>query len=64
MGNNKITQVAAQFEDTQSNHAARAYRTLKLAMGDVRARNEEAMFYALEQDALQSRRLAPGGFGR
>jgi hypothetical protein len=48
-----------QFKDTKSNHAARAYRTLKLAMGDVRARNEEAMFYAREQDSLRRRKDTP-----
>ena len=49
----------AQFNDTKCKHAARAYRTLKLAMGDVRARNEEAMFYAKEQDSLRHRKDTP-----
>lgn len=49
----------AQFKDTKGKHAARAYRTLKLAMGDVRARNEEAMFYAKEQDSLRHRKDTP-----
>ncbi len=43
----------ATFEDTSKEHAARAYRTLKLAMGNIGARNEEAMFYALEQKSLR-----------
>ena len=42
------------FEDTQSKEAASAYRTLKLAMENVRARREEAMFYALEQRSLRN----------
>lgn len=46
----------AKFPDTESEHAVRAYRTLKLAMGNVRAREEEAMFYALEQESLRKRR--------
>ncbi len=47
------------FKDTESKHAARAYRILKLAMGDVRARNEEAMFYAKEQDSLRRKENTP-----
>ncbi len=39
--------------------APTAYRTLKLAMGDVRARNEEAEFYAKEQDSLRRRKGTP-----
>lgn len=49
----------AKFPDTSSEHAARAYRTLKLAMGDVRARNEEAFFYALEQESLRKLKSTP-----
>ena len=37
----------AKFLDSFSDGAARAYRTLKLAMGAVKARGEEADFYAL-----------------
>ena len=37
------------FKDTASEDAAQAYRTLKLAMEAVRSRDEEGMFYALEQ---------------
>ena len=36
--------------------AARAYRTLKLAMESVRARDEEARFYAYEQQSLRNRK--------
>ena len=50
----------AQFKDTTGEHAARTYRTLKLAMGEVRAANEEAMFYAKEQDSLRHRTDTPG----
>ena len=39
----------AVFEDTTSADAARAYRTLKLAMETHRAHDEQAMFFALEQ---------------
>lgn len=49
----------AHFKDTKGEHAARAYRILKLAMGNVRARNEEAMFYAKEQDSLRHRKDTP-----
>ena len=45
-----------KFKDVTSTHAAKAYRTLKLAMEQVRARREEGMFYALEQ---YSRRCQP-----
>ena len=40
------------FFDTGAS-AVRAYRTLKLAMEQHRARNEEGMFYALEQKSLR-----------
>jgi len=42
-----------------SENAVRAYRTLKLAMENVRARQEEAMFYALEQQSLRARKDTP-----
>jgi hypothetical protein len=45
------------FTDTISEGAAPAYRTLKLAMEKNRARQEEAMFFALE---LKSLRQTPG----
>ena len=45
----------AEFPDTKSDGSDRAYRTLKLAMESVRSRNEEAMFYALEQKSLRHR---------
>lgn len=35
-------------------NAARAYRTLRLAMENVRAREEQARFYAYEQQALRN----------
>lgn len=37
------------FKDTKSNGAAHAYRTLRLAMKQQEAHEEEAMFWALEQ---------------
>ena len=48
------------FGDTTSEYAAPSYRTLKLAMEKNRARQEEAMFYALEQRSL---RHTPGEMG-
>lgn len=36
-----------------SGAGARAYRTLKLAMGEMRNRNDEALFYSLEQRSLR-----------
>jgi len=48
-----------QFLDTTSEGSAEAYRTLKLAMENVRARQEEAMFYALEQQSLRARKDTP-----
>ncbi len=47
------------FKDTKSDGAASAYRTLKLAMENARSRNEEAMFYALEQKSLRNRDDTP-----
>jgi hypothetical protein len=49
------------FLDTSSQRAPSAYRTLKLRMENARARNEEAMFFALEQ---RSRRSVPGMMSR
>lgn len=46
----------AVFDDRTSREAPLAYRTLKLAMGDVQSRQEEARFHALEQE---SRRHQP-----
>ena len=37
------------FPDTRSEGAVAAYRTLKLAMEQLRARDEQGMFFALEQ---------------
>jgi hypothetical protein len=47
------------FTDIESDGAASAYRTLKLAMENARSRNEEAMFYALEQKSLRNRDDTP-----
>lgn len=41
------------FRDTRSVEAAKAYRTLKLGMESVRARDEEGVFFALEQRSLR-----------
>ncbi|MFW5330540.1 pentapeptide repeat-containing protein [Hydrogenophaga sp. ZJX-1] len=41
----------AKFLDTSSDFADHAYRTLKLAMERLGARDEQAMFFALEQQA-------------
>ena len=49
----------AKFLDSFSDGAARAYRTLKLAMGAVKARGEEADFYALEQERLRHMASTP-----
>ena len=49
----------ARFEDFASDDAARNYRTLKLAMEQVRARQEEAMFFALEQRSLRNQSETP-----
>jgi hypothetical protein len=49
----------AQFPDrlgTEYVNAIIAYRTLKLAMESVRARDEEAQFYGYEQQSLRARR--------
>ena len=48
----------ADFRD-RSGEAAPAYRTLKLAMGQVRAVDEEAMFYALEMECRRKRKDTP-----
>lgn len=42
----------ADFKDTYSEGAERAYRTLKLIMDKKRARREEGMFFALEQKSI------------
>jgi len=49
----------SEFSDTRSEGAARAYRTLKMAMESVRARSEQARFYALEHEALRRRPFTP-----
>ncbi len=46
----------ADFQDKKSYGAERAYRTLRLAMENVRARREEGKFYALEQQSLREQR--------
>jgi hypothetical protein len=51
-----------QFFDrkgTRGVDAARAYRTLKLAMESVRSRDEEARFYAYEQQSLRDQKNTP-----
>ncbi len=48
----------AAFLD-RSGRAAPAYRTLKLAMEQVRARDEEGMFYALEMESRRRRDDTP-----
>jgi uncharacterized protein YjbI with pentapeptide repeats len=50
---------SAIFDDTTSDDAVRAYRTLKLAMEEKRARDEEVMFFALEQKSRQTRPDTP-----
>lgn len=42
----------SEFKDTASD-SSRAYRTLKLAMENVRSKREEGMFFALEQRCLR-----------
>ena len=48
-----------EFPVMPSEDAVRAYRTLKLAMENVRARQEEAMFYGLEQQSLRAKNDTP-----
>jgi len=47
------------FKDVMSDGAAQAYRTLKLAMEQVRSRQEEAMFFALEQASHRAQKTTP-----
>lgn len=47
------------FSDTSSPNAVLAYQTLKLAMQQVRLRDEEAMFYALEQKSRRHQKDTP-----
>lgn len=49
----------AKFLDTSSAIADHAYRTLKLAMERLGARDEQAMFFALEQQARAKKPLTP-----
>jgi uncharacterized protein YjbI with pentapeptide repeats len=42
------------FRDTSNNEAVSAYRVLRLAMENLKARREEAMFYSLEQESLKN----------
>ena len=44
---------------TEYVNAAMAYRTLKLAMESVRARDEEARFYGYEQQSLRAKKDTP-----
>ncbi len=48
-----------KFIDVTSPHAAQAYRTLKISMAQFGARQEEAMFYALEHASLRSLSSTP-----
>ena len=43
-----------RFKDTSSDYAVSAYRTLALAMSNIKARNEEGMFYSLYQESLKN----------
>jgi len=42
----------AIFQDKESREAPPAYRTLKIAMGEVRSRHDEADFYAYELESI------------
>lgn len=44
--------IGSSFKDTYSEGAEHAYRTLKFAMDEKRARREESMFFALEQRSI------------
>lgn len=50
----------AVFKDKKSKHASRSYRSLKLAMEQMRARDEHARFYALEQKSIRKLKETPG----
>ncbi len=47
------------FRDVESPRADSSYRTLKLAMEKLGARDEQAMFFALEQRARSKKRSTP-----
>lgn len=47
------------FKDKTSRGAPSAYRTLKLAMGNVQSRKEEMDFYALEQESIRKQPDTP-----
>jgi len=49
----------ANFFDLESESAARAYQTLKLAMADIKATQDELKFYKLEQISLRKRKDTP-----
>jgi len=51
--------LTAIFKDCSSKSAVSSYRTLKLAMEGHRARAEEAMFYALEQESIRNQPDTP-----
>ena len=44
----------AEFYDVKSPHSSRAYRTLRLKLGEMKSRFEEGYFYALEQKAIRN----------
>ena len=48
-----------EFNDIKSEHSARAYRTLKLATEKNRAHDDQARFYALEQQAIRNQNDTP-----
>lgn len=44
----------AKFHDIKSPHSSRAYRSLRLKLGEMKSRFEEGYFYSLEQKAIQN----------
>lgn len=42
------------FYDTKSPESESSYRTLRLSMGEIKSREEEGRFYALEQEAIRN----------
>ncbi len=51
--------LGAEFIDRESPYAPPAYCTLKLAMGAIKAHQEEAWFYALEQESRRKQLNTP-----
>jgi uncharacterized protein YjbI with pentapeptide repeats len=50
--------LGAKFLDINSESAVETYRTLKIAMASSKARDEEGLFFALEQKSLRKRKGA------